>query len=137
MHLVLGALAYIIPTFPLGYIWHLVAFKSYYDGLEVYRDDIIIPFGLASMVIQGFAWSYIYSKMFADESLLHGALKFFALATPIAWGFLVLVIAAKHPMASVSGFVLIETAFVILQYAVVSPLLALAFSMRREPQQAL
>ena len=23
----LGALAYILPTFPLGYVWHLVVFK--------------------------------------------------------------------------------------------------------------
>ena len=27
---VLAALAYIVPTFPLGYLWHLVFFKHYY-----------------------------------------------------------------------------------------------------------
>ena len=36
----LAALAYIVPTFPLGYLWHLVIFKSYYASLLVYRPDI-------------------------------------------------------------------------------------------------
>ena len=124
----LGVLAYVLPTFPLGYVWHLVVFRDYYEGLAIYRHDIIIPFGLASMAIQGVAWAYIYSRLFEGESVLRGALKFAALAAPLAWSFLVLVIAAKQNMASVSGFVLVETTFTILQYAVVSPLIALAFS---------
>ncbi len=127
----LGVLAYIIPTFPLGYVWHLVAFKEYYDSLQIYRADIVIPFGLASMAIQGVAWAFIYSRLFAGESVLRGALKFAGLATPLAWSFLVLVVAAKHHMTSVTGFVLIETAFTIVQYIVVSPLIALAFSARK------
>ncbi|MBI4273960.1 MAG: hypothetical protein HY659_04605 [Rhizobiales bacterium] len=131
MRFLFAILAYIVPTFPLGYVWHLVVFKNYYEALQIYRDDIVIPFGLASMAIQGVAWAYIYSRLFAGESVLRGTLKFAALAAPLAWSFLVLVIAAKHRMASVHGFVLIETAFTALQYLVVSPLIALAFTRRR------
>src|SRR5262245_1377690 len=131
-----GALAYILPTFPLGYIWHLVVFKPYYDGLDVYRDDVIIPFGLIAMLIQGVAWAFIYSRMFAGESVLRGGARFFALAAPLAWSFFVLAVAAKHRMASVSGFVLIETAFTLVQYAIVSPLMALAFAARADDPHA-
>ena len=123
--------AYIVPTFPLGYLWHLVVFKSTYDALQVYRADIIIPFGILSMIIQGCVWAFIYSRLFAGETVLRGAAKFMMLAFPLAWSFLVIVIAAKHQMASVSGFVLIETGFTLLQYLVVSPLIALSFSERR------
>ena len=42
-------------------------------------------------------------------------------------------IGAKHLMADVQGFVLIETAFVAVQYLIVSPLIALAFSHGRAP----
>jgi hypothetical protein len=132
MRFLLATLAYIVPTFPLGYVWHLVVFKSYYDALQIYRDDIIVPFGIASMVIQGIAWAFIYSRLFAGESVLRGAAKFAAIATPLAWSFLVLVVAAKHHMASVTGFVVVETAFTLLQYAVVSPLIALAFTVGAE-----
>lgn len=124
----LAMLAYILPTFPLGYIWHLTAFKGYYESLQVYRDDLIIPFGLLSMAVQSVVWAYVYSRLFAGESVLRGAIKFAALAAPLAWSFMVIAVAAKHHMASVAGFVQIETAFVIVHYAIVSPLIALAFS---------
>ena len=123
----LAMLAYIVPTFPLGYVWHLVAFKDRYDALQVYRDDIVIPFGLLSMLVQSIAWAYLYSRLFAGEPVLRGAAKFAALAAPIAWSFMVVAVAAKHHMASVAGFVWIETAFIAVQYLVVSPLIALAF----------
>ena len=128
---VLAALAYIVPTFPLGYLWHLVIFKRYYDALLVYRPDMIIPLGVASMIIQGVIWAYLYSRLFAGEPVLRGALKFAALAFPLAWSFLVLPIGAKHLMADVTGFVMIETAFIAVQYLVVSPLIALAFASGR------
>ncbi len=128
---VLAVLAFVVPTFPLGYLWHLVLFKDYYDALQVYRTDIVIPFGILSMIIQGCAWAFIYARLFAGESVVRGAAKFMALAVPLAWSFLVIVIAAKHQMTSVSGFVWIETGFTLLQYLVVSPLIAWAFSQRR------
>ena len=128
---VLAVLAYIIPTFPVGYLWHLTIFKDYYEALGVYRTDIIIPFGIASMVIQGVVWALIYSRLFAGERVIAGAAKFAVLAFPLAWSFLVLVIAAKHHMTSVAAFVQIETAFTAIQYLVVSPLIALAFSFRK------
>jgi hypothetical protein len=133
---VLAALAYIIPTFPLGYFWHLVIFKRYYDSLLVYRPDVIIPLGLASMAIQSVAWAYLYGRLFSGEPVLRGAVRFAALAFPLAWSFLVLPIGAKHLMADVTGFVVIETAFVAVQYLVVSPLIALAFAYGRAPQTA-
>jgi hypothetical protein len=132
----LAALAYIVPTFPLGYFWHLEIFRHYYASLAVYRADIMVPLGVASMLIQGAIWAYLYSRLFARDSVVTGALKFAALAIPLAWSFLVLAVSAKHHMSSVSGFLLIESAFIVVQYLVVSPLMALAFSYRRAPQTA-
>ena len=124
----LAALAYILPTFPLGYFWHLAIFKNHYEALQVYREDVIIPFGLIAMAVQGIIWASIYARLFAAESVLRGAVKFAALAAPLAWSFMVVAVAAKHRMASVLDFVLIETGFIALQYAVVSPLIALAYA---------
>ena len=126
-----GALAYILPTFPLGYIWHLVLFKGVYESLQIYRPDIIVPFGIDSMIIQGIVWAYLYGRLFAQEPVLRGAWKFACLAFPLAWSFLVLVIAAKQHMTSVSAFLAFETGFTLLQYLVVSPLIALACANRR------
>ena len=103
-------------------------FADYYKALEIYRADILIPFGVASMLIQGAAWSYIYSRLFAGEPVIKGAIKFATLATPLAWSYLVLVIGAKHRMTSVFDFVVIETAFTILHYVIVSPFIALVYA---------
>ena len=35
--------AYLVPTFPLGYAWHLVTFGERYERLGMYRDEVIIP----------------------------------------------------------------------------------------------
>jgi hydrogenase-4 membrane subunit HyfE len=117
-----------LPTFPLGFFWHLTIFADYYQSLHVYRDDIIIPFGIASMLIQGVIWSIVYERLFAGESIVKGALKFAALACPLAWSFMVLAVSAKHIMSSVSGYLAIETAFVLLHYAIVSPLIAAVYA---------
>jgi hypothetical protein len=124
-------LSYVVVTMVLGIVWHLVVFDSYYRALQVYRDDVIIPFGLVSIVIQAIAWTYLYDRLFGGEDVLRGAVKFGCLAAPLAWSYFVIAVAAKHHMASVSGFVVIETAFVIVHYIVVSPLIALAFAFRR------
>lgn len=121
-------LAYVLPTFPLGYFWHLTFFAKYYKDLAVYREDMIIPFGIASMLIQGFVWAIVFEKMFAGKTVLKGAIGFASIAVPIAWTYMVLAVAAKHHMTSVSGYLLIETAFVFVHYAVVSPLIALVYA---------
>src|ERR1700674_422571 len=60
----LGVAAYLVPTFPIAYAWHLVLFAPAYDALGIYRPDPIIPFGFASMVIQGIAFSWAYPRLF-------------------------------------------------------------------------
>ena len=60
----LGLAAYLLPTFPIAYVWHLVMFAPTYDALGIYRPDPIIPFGFASMVIQGIIFSRAYPRLF-------------------------------------------------------------------------
>jgi hypothetical protein len=124
----LGTLAYMLPTFPLGYLWHLVTFDDYYKSLEVYRENILVPLGIGAMIVQGFIWSVIYEQLLSGESIARGAVRFAALAFPIAWSFMVLAVGAKHPMTSVGGYLVIETAFLVVQYAIVSPLIAAVYA---------
>lgn len=78
------------------------------------------------MLIQGVIWSLVYRRMFAGEPVLKGAIKFASLACPLAWSFMVLAVCAKHQMSSVGGYLAIETCFMLVHYAVVSPLIAAA-----------
>ena len=124
----LGMAAYLVPTFPIAFVWHLVLFEPQYHALHIYRADPIIPFGLASMTIQGVVFSWVFPRVFADNrsSILKDGLLYGLGAGLLSWSFTTLAVAAKHPMASISDYVLLETAFTILQFLVVGPLIALA-----------
>ena len=125
----LAAAAYLLPTFPLGYFWHLKTFRRAYDQLAVYRDQVIIPLGLSSMIIQAGVYAWIYPRVFntGHDAWLTSAGTFGLVFGGLAWSFAVLPVAAKYRMASVGAFLRLETGFTIVQYAVVSPLIALAW----------
>lgn len=120
----LAVLAYMLPTFPLAYLWHLTIFAGYYKSLHVYREDIIIPFIILSMLVQGNIWAVIYRRLFSREPILRGALRFASLAAPLAWSFMALAVCAKHPLTSPMSYLGIETCFILVQYAITSPLIA-------------
>lgn len=125
----LAVAAYLVPTFPLGYVWHLVAFRDRYQRLAIYRDDVIIPLGLGSMLVQAFLFAWIYPRVFdtARDAWLTSALAFGAVFGTLAWSFTTLPVAAKNRMASVPRFIALETAFTVVQFGVVSPFIALAW----------
>jgi hypothetical protein len=125
----LAAAAYLLPTFPLGYVWHLVLFKDQYHQLQLYRPDVIIPLGLATMIIQSLLFAWIYPRLFTTrrDAWLSSAARFFIVFSILAWSFTTLPVAAKYQMTSVSSFLMLETSFTLIHFLIVSPLIALAW----------
>ena len=126
----LAALAYLAPTFPLGYFWHLSIFADRYQQLAMYRDDVVIPLGLASMVIQALLYAWAYPRLFGHRNWRSGALRFGLTFGLLAWSLAVLPVAAKYRMSSMPDFLALETTFTALQYLIVSPLIAWSHSGR-------
>ncbi len=126
---VLAVLAYILPTFPLGVVWHLVTFGEAYQRLDLYRTDMIFPLGVTSMLIQGVVFAWAYPRLFstARDAWLRGAFGFAATFAPLALSFAVLPAAAKYQMTSVPDFLALETGFTVVHFAVISPLIALVY----------
>jgi hypothetical protein len=124
----LGVAAYLLPTFPIAYVWHLVLFAPTYDALGIYRQDPIIPFGFASMVIQGIIFSWAYPRLFLKRggAIFRPGLAYGLALAVLSWSFTTLAVAAKNIMASVPLYVELETGFTLLQFAIVGPLIALA-----------
>ena len=131
----LAALAYLLPTFPLGYAWHLVTFHEAYERLALFRPQVIIPFGIAAMIIQALVFAWVYPKLFSTrrEDWLASAGRFALVFGTLAWSFMTLPVAAKYNMTSVADFLKLETAFTAVQYAVVAPLVALVWRDPRVP----
>jgi hypothetical protein len=139
MRYLLAVLAYLVPTFALGFVWHLVLFESYYDALAIYRHDIIIPFGFLSMLIQAAIFAWIYEKAFARQhgSMMSRTVAYGAVGAVLSWSFTTLAVAAKNMMASVPSYLLIETAFTLVQWMMVAPLTALASAPREQRSERL
>ena len=124
-----GVLAYVVPTFALGIVWHLILFEQYYKALAIYRNDIIIPFGFLSMLIQAIIFAWIYQKTFArwNATLLSRGLLYALGGAALSWSFTTIAVAAKNVMASVPDYLVIESAFTAVQWIMVGPLTAVAF----------
>jgi hypothetical protein len=124
----LGVAAYLVPTFPIAYVWHLVLFAPTYEALGIYRPDPIIPFGFASMIIQGVIFSWAYPRLFSGRgsAILESGLAYGLALAALSWSFTTLAVAAKNIMSSVPIYLLLETGFTLLQFAIVGPLIALA-----------
>jgi len=132
----LGFAAYVVPTFPIAYVWHLVVFAPAYHALAMYRDDVIIRFGLLSMLIQGAAFSWIYPRAFADRGpWLRNGLRYGLALAAVSWSFTTMAVAAKNVTTSVPAYLLLETGFTVVQFAIVGPLIALSYR-RRHPRRA-
>jgi len=129
----IAALAYLIPTFLLGFFWHLVFFKGYYDALAMYRHDVIIPFGFLSMSIQAVLFAWTYDGVFARRTggSFGRGLRYAGFGAVLSWSFTTIAVAAKNVMTSVPAYLLIETAFTAVQWLIVGPLTALVLERRR------
>lgn len=125
----LGVAAYLVPSFPIAYAWHLVWFAANYEALGIYRPDPIIPFGLISMLIQGVIFSWAYPRLFPHRggSVWRPGFLYGAGLALLSWSFTTVAVAAKHVMASVPTYIVLETGFTLLQFAVVGPLIARAY----------
>ncbi len=124
----LAALAYLVPSFALGFVWHLILFKEHYAALAIYRADIIVPFGFLSMLVQAIAFGFVYERVFFQPTgtVLTRGLSYAAFGGLLSWSFTTLAVAAKNVMTSVPDYLMIETAFTAVQWIIVGPLTALA-----------
>ena len=125
----LGVAAYILQSFPIAFVWHLVLFEQKYHALRMYRDEPVIAFGLISMIIQALIFSWLFPRVFPSSrgSILRDGLLYGLGAGLLSWSFTTIAVAAKNIMTSVPDYVLLESAFTILQFVVVGPLIALAY----------
>jgi hypothetical protein len=132
------ALAYLVPTFVLGYVWHLVLFTGYYERLAMYRHDVVIPLGLASMSIQSLIFAWIWERLAATyPSLVARAWRYALIGAVLSWSFTTLAVAAKNVMSSVADYFIIESGFTTTQWLLVAvTTAALGFARPLRPARA-
>lgn len=125
---VLMWLTYVVVTFPLAVIWHLLLFKGLYDQLGIYnRQEPIFALGVAAIVIQGGMLAYVYPLLRRDGSALASGLRFGALIGLYNLTYAVLAAGAKHEVSSLAIWLLLGGAFCMVHLLTAGTAMALVY----------
>ncbi len=111
-------LAYVVVTFAMGFVWHLVLFKRLYAKLAIYSrlDDPIIPLGLAAMLIQGAILAYLYPLLSGSGGPVFEGVRFGLIMGAFIASSAVVAEAAKQRVTSLPTWLLVESAYYAIQF---------------------
>ena len=131
-HYFLATGAYIVVTFILGFVWHLVLFKKTYQRLGIFSriDDPIIPLGLTAMILQGLVLAYLYPHIFTGGPFLSEGLRFGLLMGLFIASSAVFAEAAKQRVTSLPIWLALESAYYLIQFGLSGIAIAFVYAGR-------
>ena len=119
-------------AFATAFIWHLVLFQKLYENLGVIgRIEPNILLGFIATLALSFVLAYLYLKLISQEdSPLGGGIRFGITVGVLNIIFWVLKFAATQPLTSIPIFMVIESAFELIQLTLIG--IALGFVYRKK-----
>jgi len=130
-NIVVGAVAYLVITFTLAVLWHVVVFESVYIELGYFgNQDPKFSLGFLAIATQGALLSFLFPRFRGDGSVIREGLKFGAVAGVFLWSAHVVAYAAKAALTSIPVFIGIETVYLVLQMVCVG--VAISWAHRSE-----
>ena len=120
--------AYLVITFAMGFVWHLVIFKELYAELGIFTriDDPIIPLGFTAMLIQGAVLAYLYPLIAKSGNPISEGLKFGLLMGLFIASSAVIAEAAKQRVSSLPTWLVVESVYYAIQFTLSG--IAIAFT---------
>ena len=124
---IIGVAVSVVIAFATAFIWHLVLFQELYVNLGVIgRIEPNIPLGFIATLTLSFVLAYLYPKLVSQEdSHLRGGIRFGIMVGVLNIIFWVLKFAATQPLSSIPIFMVIESAFELIQLTLIG--IALGF----------
>lgn len=117
LQITLLALAYIIPTMPYAYFWHMVFFKEKYERWQYFGGDASVPLGFTSMIIQGIVLAFAFAMLPIDHSSIANSMLFAGVLGVFFWSTHVVAAMAKHGATRTMGYLALETVYLVGQFA--------------------
>ena len=115
-----AAIGYLLVTFPLGFIWHLVLFKSVYESFGLYQGRPKFSLGILSMIIQGFVLASLYSVFPKNGSRFGSAFKFCMLMGLFFASGTVIALAAKAQISNLPLWFGYNLTFTFIHFSLVA-----------------
>jgi hypothetical protein len=115
--------AYFLITMLVAYPWHMLVFHEKYMAMGAFtRGEPIMLFGMLAVILQAIAFAYFYPLYYKHRGggapLVRG-IQFGLFLGMTVWTVMVFATAAKFKIEPVSPFVLLGTAFQVLQFTLV------------------
>lgn len=132
----LAALGYIVVTFAIAAGWHLVLFKDLYDQLGIFsRKEPLIHLGLISMMLQGLVLAYIFPIFRTNKSVIREGLEFGILMGILMASSAVFAEAGHQQVTSLPTWLLLESTYYVIQFAIVGIVIGLIYGKAEVEQQ--
>jgi len=125
---VLAVLAYVVATFAVQATSHFVINVEHYASILFVRSEPIFVMGLASMLVQGAVFAYLFSVLPKSGRVLADAVKFALVVGLIVVSYESLAEPAKYQAPSVLRWFTIEAVAGFAQYLVYGLLLGLVYA---------
>ena len=124
---IFGVLAYVLPSMPWGYFWHLRVFERRYENWEYFGTEPSVPLAFIAMVIQGTILSGTYALLPIEHDSISNIVLFVSVMGIFFWSRVVVPSMARHAPTRKAGFFLLETAYLVGQYALFGALLCVVY----------
>ena len=129
--LIYATLVYTILSMVLGMVWHFIFFKELYDSFGIYnRAEPIIPLGLTSMLMQGAIMAYLFPFFYRDGNAMWQGIRFGLVMGLFLFSVSTLANAAKIEVSSMSSWLMVQSAFHLIQFTLAGAGIGLVFKKR-------
>lgn len=108
--------AYVLTTFAVQGTSHFAINADHFAAIPIMRAKPMIPLGIASMVIQGLIFGWLYPVYANGESTVRKAIGFSWLIGGFLASYIVLGEVGKYAIPSVSSWIGVELSAAFVQY---------------------
>lgn len=124
----LGTMAYVLITFPLAVVWHVILFKQKYTAFGYFDGEPNFLLGFITILIQGSVLSSLYPYVKFRGNGVGRGLKYSLLMGSFFWTSHVLAFVAKQVISSPFVFIAMESFYLFLQFGIYGVLIGVIYS---------
>ena len=114
----LTVIAYVVATFGVQGTSHFVINASHYANIPIMRTEPLVPMGLASMVVQGLIFAWLFQTFNRRGHPIRDGVIFSCALGGFLASYIVLGEAGKYAIPSIGSWIAVEGSAAVVQYVV-------------------
>lgn len=127
-NLIFSAIGFILITFSLAPLWHIILFEEQYQQTGLYSGNPNYIIGFITIITQSIVLSVTFHYLYLKLKI--PPYKFILFAGLFLWSMQVLAVLAKSEMTNPRWFFVMETVFIIIQLGLFIILLKIIYKVK-------